>query len=425
MTHEDRVAQLHDDTIESERSEPEWMRAHEELSRLAKSRAEQDYHEGRWMLCALRSGTHAHLGFASFAEYMERLFGYKPRSTEEKLRVAEALEHLPELAAALREGAVCWSAARELTRVAVPENEKQWLDVARGKTGRQIEQLVSGRKPGDGPDAPAGPARHVLRFEVNAATLATFREAMAKLRRTAGESLDDDAALLLLARQVLEGPSDEGRSSYQIAVTVCERCERGFQQSQGELVEIDAATIEAAKCDAQAIGSLHTAAAHVGTPDAHVGGRASRSRRAKQNIPPATRRLVMRRHARRCVVPGCQHSRFVDVHHLHLRSEGGDHDPDRLVVLCAAHHHALHDGKLQISGTVSKGLTFSHADGSPYGRVPSPTTAVAFVKAFQALRTLGFREGETRRALAEVQGRGDAAQISTEGVIRGALAVLT
>jgi hypothetical protein len=113
------------------------------------------------------------------------------------------------------------------------------------------------------------------------------------------------------------------------------------------------------------------------------------------------------------------------VHHLHLRSEGGDHDPEHLVVVCSAHHVAVHDGKLRISGTVSKGLTFSHADGSPYGRVSSPTTAVAFVKAFQALRTLGFREQETRRALAEVQGRARATDVSTEGLIRQALAVLT
>jgi hypothetical protein len=325
---------------------------------------------------------------------------------------------------------------RELTRVAVPENEQHWLQVARGKTQRQIEQLVSGRKPGDGPDSPAGPTRHVLRFEVSAATLATFREAMAKLRRTAGESLDDDAALLLLARQVLEGPSDEGRSSYQVAITVCENCDRGFQESQGELVPVDAAAVEVATCDAQSIGALHagsgSAGAHVGTghPDtaqlhAHVGDRLPYRRRAKQNIPPATRRLVMRRHARRCVVPGCQHNRFVDVHHLELRSEGGDHDPDRLVVLCAAHHRAVHEGKIRISGTVSSGLTFSHADGSQYGRAARPAEALAYVKAFQALRTLGFREGETRRALAEVRERGRAAHESTERVIREALAVLT
>jgi hypothetical protein len=37
-------------------------------------------------------------GTAAFAEYVERVFGYKSRTTQEKLRVAEALESLPELA---------------------------------------------------------------------------------------------------------------------------------------------------------------------------------------------------------------------------------------------------------------------------------------------------------------------------------------
>src|SRR5688572_4610219 len=100
---------------------PEWMRAHEALSRLAQERATADAHEGRWLLCALRAAAHAHLGHGSFAEYIERLFGYRPRSTREKLRVAEVLEELPQTSAALEEGRISWSAVRELTRVATPE----------------------------------------------------------------------------------------------------------------------------------------------------------------------------------------------------------------------------------------------------------------------------------------------------------------
>jgi hypothetical protein len=57
---------------------------------------------------------------------------------------------------------------------------------------------VSGRKPGDTPDSLSDPAlrRHVLAFEVRAETLATFGEALAKLRRDAGGPLDEEAALL-------------------------------------------------------------------------------------------------------------------------------------------------------------------------------------------------------------------------------------
>src|SRR5262252_2728690 len=69
----------------------DWRRAHEELSRIAQAHARLDGEEARWLVVALRSGAHLALGFAMFAEYVERLFGYKPRWTSERLRVAEAL----------------------------------------------------------------------------------------------------------------------------------------------------------------------------------------------------------------------------------------------------------------------------------------------------------------------------------------------
>jgi hypothetical protein len=68
-----------------------WRRAHEELVRLSTKRAGLDFEEGRWLLRAFRSGAHLELGYGSFHEYTGRLFGYGPRLTQEKLRVAEAL----------------------------------------------------------------------------------------------------------------------------------------------------------------------------------------------------------------------------------------------------------------------------------------------------------------------------------------------
>ena len=42
---------------------PGWQRAHDELERLAKSRARLDRDEGHWLLVAAREGTHARLGY--------------------------------------------------------------------------------------------------------------------------------------------------------------------------------------------------------------------------------------------------------------------------------------------------------------------------------------------------------------------------
>jgi hypothetical protein len=381
MMHDDPSGQTSQSNgSDAEQPRLDWRRAHEELSRLAKCRARLDWDEGRSFLDCLRSGAHLHLGFGCFGEYIERLLGYSRRSIDERLRVAEALERLPSIGQALRDGRMSWSVVREVTRVATPENEGAWLEVARGRTVRQIEDLVAGHKPGDRPDDEydSGLRRHVLRFEVSAETFATFGEAMAKLRRDTGSPVDDDAALLLLARQALGGPTEPGRASYQIAVSLCERCRRAWQQGRGELVEVGSEVVEMARCDAQHLGRIDQRSESPDRLDpcenasmseaqgclereavnvvdagehksvAHVGRRAGR---ARQDVPPAVRRLVMRRDGGRCVVPGCRQGIFLDLHHIELRSEGGDHDPDGLVVLCSAHHRAQHRGQLIIAST--------------------------------------------------------------------------
>ncbi|HSN21630.1 MAG TPA: hypothetical protein VLS49_13185 [Usitatibacter sp.] len=355
----------------------DWQRAHAELLRIAKERLALDRDEGRWLLVAQRMGVHRRLGFASFVEYVERILGYSPKTTGDKLRVAAALEDLPELAAS----SLSWSALRELTRVATPVTEKEWIAATAGRSVRGIERMVSGRRPGDRPSDPAGPRRHVLRYEVSAETLATVREAMMKLRRDTDAPIDDDAALLLMARAVLGGPADAGRASYQIALTVCERCRQGTQRGKGEAIPVEPAVVAMAECDAQRV----------------AGGRAT------QGVPPAARREVMIRDGGRCAVPGCVHATYLDLHHVDPRAEGGTHDPAKMLMLCGAHHRLHHHGRLIVEGDAHVGFTFRHADGSTYGRVASAQQADDAARVFGALRKLGFKEREVRRAIEQVR----------------------
>jgi hypothetical protein len=395
----------------------DWKRAHTELVRLAALRASLDWDEGRSLLTALRFGAHLKLGFGSYFEYVERLFGYRPRFTQEKLRVAEALEELPELDRNLREGALSWSAVRELTRVATLTTEQSWIAAARGRSVRDVEKLVSGRKPGDRPGDPASveAKRHTLRFDVSAEVLATFRDAMAKLRRDTGGKIDDDEALLLMARQVLGGPSESGRSSYQVSVTVCERCRQAYQQSAGERVEVEPDVVAMAECDAQQLGRTHMGA-HGSQEPARV----------TQSIPPAVRRQVLDRDGRKCSVPGCRHGQYLDLHHVKPRAEGGDHDPEMLVTLCGVHHRAAHVGALAVTGSYSSGFVFRHADGKRYGGAVSPETCELKQKVFLGLKGLGFRESDARRAIeSATSGDGTTEPWTAESLLRRTLALLT
>ena len=400
---------------------PRWELAHERLVRFAKRRAGLEWREGRLLREAFAAQVHRRLGYGSFAEYVERLFGYGARTTAEKLRVAESLEQLPLLTRALQQGELTWSAVRELTRVVVSATEEVWFESAKGKSCREIEGLVGGLALGDLPSDTKDPrlVRHVLRFEVSAETLALFREAVAKLRRETGESLDDDAALLLLARGTLGGPKDSGRSNYQVEVRVCERCQQAEQLGNGARALLTPAVAEMCECDAQ-----------------HIEGE-----RAAQKIPPATRRQVHVRDGGRCVVSGCRHATFIDVHHLRWREDGGDHSPDNLACLCGAHHRAVHEGKLVVAGTPTRGLAFYHADGKPYGARSASASASASALAsasasasaktsernalvFGALRGLGFGERECRTALERSQSLlGNSA--TREALLRATLALLS
>ncbi|HEX3757173.1 MAG TPA: hypothetical protein VHW23_00640, partial [Kofleriaceae bacterium] len=238
-------------------------------------RATLDAEEARWLREAEALQIWRPLGMVSALDYMERVLGYAPRTAQDRLRVARALGDLPRLTAALAAGELPFSAVRELTRVATPATEAAWIAASAGKNLRQIEELVADHRPGDRPDDPPDPqARtHVVRFELAAETFALLRQARQALDDEHGTSLPDDGFVAALCGAVLEGATNSdtsGRAKFQIAVTVCERCAKGWQEGAGAQVAIDAAAVERAMCEAQHVGSIDGPA-----PE-----------RAHQDIPP-------------------------------------------------------------------------------------------------------------------------------------------
>src|SRR6187551_4138681 len=75
-----------------------WVLAHQAVLEVAKERALLERREGTSLLRAHRERVHQRLGYGAFAEYTGRHLGYCHRTTADKLRTAEALEQLPELA---------------------------------------------------------------------------------------------------------------------------------------------------------------------------------------------------------------------------------------------------------------------------------------------------------------------------------------
>ena len=176
------------------------------------------------------------------------------------------------------------------------------------------------------------------------------------------------------------------------------------------IVPVGPNVVEKAQCDAQ----------HLAPPESSATARAHVGARAKQDIPPATRRAVLHRDHNRCRVPGCRNAIFLDVHHLKMRDEGGLHAATNLIAVCSAHHDALHEGRLRTEGNADS-LRVLHADGHAYGQPQRPGAIDVQTKVFSGLRGLGFREREVRTVMDELRQRVELREAAAEQWLREAL----
>jgi hypothetical protein len=107
--------------------------------------------------------------------------------------------------------------------------------------------------------------------------LARLRQARTVLDDEHGTSLSEDAFVAQLCSAVLDSaPATEpsGRAKFQVAMTVCARCQQGWQEGAGVQVPVAPSVVDRALCDAQHIGSIDGNA-----PE-----------RAYQDIPPSVAR---------------------------------------------------------------------------------------------------------------------------------------
>jgi 5-methylcytosine-specific restriction endonuclease McrA len=403
--------------------------AHDRLVTLARRRAADDVAMLEPLLVAEETGAHELLGLGSFQEYCARLFGWGGRQTRERLRVARAMRELPRIRARWAKGELTYSVVRELTRVATPEVESEWLAWATGaevggsvrRTAREVQRIVAMRGRGSLPtDAPLPYEEQTVRIslQVSGSEAARFAEVRAVATRRLGESVDDETLAKMLFDAFLRGgesSADVGQAPNQVRLTVCERCGATERQSGAEgLVPVTPEVGEIARCDAQILRE---------------------GQRATQTVPPATRRQVVLRDEGKCAVPGCRHAVYTEVHHVDRRADGGSHDAANLVSLCSVHHAAAHEGRLIIrkneAPDASTPFRFERADGRPYGSVATAgelDRCGSLAEAFEDQLERTGHEGRARQSADHVRllrqaardRAGTAAAVPGDGVVEPA-----
>jgi hypothetical protein len=371
----------------------------------------------RWLLLVAdfdaRDGC-GRYGLASTVRWLTHYCGLSKRTAVEHVRVARALRAAPALAETFGTGRVSYSHVRAISRlveIASPKLIEELLELAQHSSIAQLEDVVRGLRTAGDPSAPSAPgdsgdpggvepervsqrwgsdsrwhasvqldAEHgaavqaMLKAIAQAENISTAQALvrMADLARHALtgipaapteaavlKSPDTSVVVHLDARQV---PAGEGGARSR------ERSgsERGvWRRPFARLADgpgLSRAVAERLCCS----GRIRTV---VEGADGHVldVGRERRLVTTRQLIALLQRDVG-------CAHPGCGSTAGLQAHHVQHWLYNGKTNMANLILLCAAHHMAIHHGEFSIEALGRERFRFRRADGAEYPTHVDPTT---------------------------------------------------
>ncbi len=351
----------------------------------------------------LASGWHVQ-GALSCAHWLAWRVGWDLRTARERVRVARKLAELPLVNEELRRGAMSYSQARAISRVATADKEALWIEYAKRMPASQLDTLCRSyqnvqaydqdRAAGADVAAQVAAQRTVtqrrldngmVKFEVvlpsdeAAMVWAALNAAIdgAQSDQTPAEppsSKQTPAEHLTAKPPAVKAPTAADRSWHradafmnmiqdrvrgnrpqrtpiEIIITVPQAGLHGSAEPSDLAMMADGEVIAAATarrlcCDAGVV------VAHVDEQGVPLSvGRKTRT------IPAAIKRALLLRD-RTCRFPGCTHSRYVDGHHIEHWANGGKTALSNLMLLCSAHHKRLHEGGCRVETDRAGGWIF-------------------------------------------------------------------
>ncbi len=299
----------------------------------------------QWFGEILNRKLYVELGFSSINQYARQELGFGNSKIGDYIKLTRKLEKLPNLKEALGKGDLGYTKGRLLVDVADESTEEEWLKFGlenprskveeEVKRAKQKEKDAKARQPSFLPEektkTPAAVVPVRVSLEMTPTQFARYEKAWEQIGKQGNASSEKVEALLEIMESFLENDSQNvsprevnsstSRPPAQIHIHHCPACESStVQTSHGEL-EIGKSEFERYQCDCRTVAP---------------GGRNTTS------IPPAIRIQILAKARHKCETPGCNHTRFLEIHHLIPRSKGGTNDLTNLSVRCSACHHRIH-----------------------------------------------------------------------------------
>ncbi|WP_261562027.1 HNH endonuclease signature motif containing protein [Frankia tisae] len=363
-------------------------------------------------------------GLPTCAHWLAWRCGLGLRASYEYLRVARALQTLPQISATFARGEISFSKVRAITRIATPDTEAEWAHEAKRCSARELERLVSlqskiksdgGRDPGK-----KGDKKETIRCSWRWNEDGTFL-LIARLDPERGAVI---AKALEMATSSLDQPTDprneetitsdstDENQARMVPVSMRADALAGVANSflthgAPELTDPTLYTVNVHVDVDTLIGGIEshpndnsrsTEKGHPGNRSCEIEGGATLAPsvvrrlscdsllrtlltdskgnplalgRTRRSPSTKLRRAIYARDKGVCRYPGCRHTRWLQVHHIkEWGIAGGATDPANLILLCSLHHRVIHDKGLILERRPTGELLVFHLDGTVTQEAP-------------------------------------------------------
>jgi len=320
-------------------------------------------------------------GARNMADWLGYRLGYSEHTARDLCRITHALQYLPAIDDAFREGLLTIDKVRWLTEFCTPGEDVVWAGDAVGLSAAQVRKFAIHRRRLAREAADARFKRRYLRI------LPDAEEGVVRLwgRLSDAEGMVVKKAIDRIADQQPPDPQTGGLVPYEQrcadalvdlasvrlgadadpdrATVVCHvdaavlTSEDGVATLEGEM-PVAAETARRLLCDGRLQTIVHDA-------DGHPIGVGTVSR----VVPHYLRRTLIARDGG-CAWPGCTNKRWLHAHHMIHVAHGGPTDEDNLVMVCTFHHRQLHEGGCRMRGRPGRDLQIYRHDGRPLARAP-------------------------------------------------------
>jgi 5-methylcytosine-specific restriction endonuclease McrA len=224
------------------------------------------------------------LGYTGIWNYCIQHLKYSEGQATLFSRIAQKSKTIPELKQAIDNNVISPSQAGRILKVIEPETQAKWINMASTMKQKELVQEVAAAKPSAVRERvrPVSETRHELRMSIP-------NNLLKKLDRARG----------LAKKASLEAMLEELLDVYLERKDPVKKAERTYL-------------------------------------------RQVRTTTAKKTMPAQVKHQVNLRDRGKCQAPGCENERYVEIHHIVPRAQGGPHTLENLTTLCSAHHQITH-----------------------------------------------------------------------------------